>query len=194
MRFDSDLAVRRCVAASIAHSVPKYLCIPKTPHQSSCLQAADSFLTNAAVQTCLMNNLDSNLQSCKLMLFEGRVPSDLEAIFCRGSEWDSGAEHIFIFKVNTAIHLPLHVSISVAQKFVHLSKTSRVMAARVCMYVQANPQATSKEVDQNLSALAALAESSLAGALQTTHGRILCAPFALHVQRHAYCHRLKVPL
>ncbi|BDA48047.1 hypothetical protein COCOBI_11-3040 [Coccomyxa sp. Obi] len=115
--------------------------------------AADSFLSNAAVQTCLTKDLASKLQSRKLVLFEGPVASDLEAIFCRGSEWDSGAEHIFIFK--------------------------------------ATPQATSREVDEHLKQLAALAESSLAGALQTTHGKISSSSYEDSGGTHAMLTRFE---
>ena len=34
---------------------------------------------------------------------EGRVPADLEAIFCRGIEWDSGVEHVLLLQV-LALH------------------------------------------------------------------------------------------
>ncbi|CAL8462957.1 g2491 [Coccomyxa elongata] len=115
--------------------------------------AADSFLSSATVQTCLTTDLASKLQSRKLVLFEGRVASDLEAIFCRGSEWNSGAEHIFIFK--------------------------------------ATPRATFEEVDQHLTQLAALAESSLAGALQTTHGKIWSSEFEDSGGTHAMLTRFE---
>lgn len=69
------------------------------------LQAADSFLGNASVQQTLANELGSASKSNLMVLFNGHVPSDLEAIFCRGSEWDSGAEHAFIFKVSTGAFL-----------------------------------------------------------------------------------------
>lgn len=130
------------------------------------------------MQTCLTYDLASKLQSRKLVLFEGRVASDLEAIFCRGSEWDSGAEHIFIFKVDTINQFPLETSLPAAPICVHLVslEISRLKPVCVCMYVQATPRATFEEVDQHLTQLAALAESSLAGALQTTHGKILCVP------------------
>lgn len=115
--------------------------------------AADSFLSNAAVQTCLTIDVASKLQTRKLVLFDGRVASDLEAIFCRGSEWDSGAEHIFIFK--------------------------------------ATPHATSREVDEYLTQLAAMAESSLAGALQATHGKILSSKFEDSGGTHAMLARFE---
>ncbi len=63
------------------------------------LQAADQFLSNAAVQGVVDHTSANATPRNSVVLFEGRVASDLEAIFCRGSEWDSGAEHAFIFKV-----------------------------------------------------------------------------------------------
>lgn len=79
----------------------------------------------------------------------------------------------------------LNMSFSVVPKCVHLVslETSRLKPTSVCMSAQATPQATSEEVDQHLTQLAALAESSLAGALQTTHGKILCVPIVLHTKQ-----------
>ncbi|KAK9907748.1 hypothetical protein WJX75_009165 [Coccomyxa subellipsoidea] len=96
--------------------------------------AANQFLTSEAVQGVLADDSTSTSQRNTTVLFEGRIASDLEAMFCRGSEWERGAEHAIIFKAAST--------------------------------------ATSEQIEEYLVQLAALAESSLAGALQCTYGKI----------------------
>ena len=65
------------------------------------MQAAEAFLGHAAVQESMAQSLDSG--KCEGVLsisFEGQVESDLEAIFCRGPEWDDGLEHLFLFQAS----------------------------------------------------------------------------------------------
>jgi hypothetical protein len=66
----------------------------------------DAFMEHPAVQKFLAGELQQRCCKHILASFEGQVPSELEAMFCRGAEWDSGVEHLFLLQV---CHLRAHI-------------------------------------------------------------------------------------
>ena len=63
------------------------------------MQKGEAFLGSAAVQAALSKEQGSRCSQHCSYIMEGRVPADLEAIFCRGIEWDSGVEHVLLLQV-----------------------------------------------------------------------------------------------
>ena len=169
------------VHAAVSSSLPLYLCscaqqlsrgVPR--HAWLLSQVADAFLGHAAVQESLAQGMDSGRCEGALSIsFEGQVEAELEAVFCRGPEWDAGLEHLFLFQASpvrpkTWAMQRLHTAVQQCRAW--------VFAAR-----QAPPDSSEEEVDGYLLDLAALAQSSLAGALQSTHGRVRCAGLWLRI-------------
>ncbi|CAL5228940.1 g12169 [Coccomyxa viridis] len=95
-------------------------------------QKGEAFLASPAVQAPLSSEQGKRCSAQSIYIVAGQVPADLEAIFCRGIEWDCGVEHVLL--------------------------------------LQAREGVQDEQLEEQLSQLAALAESSLAGAIQCTHG------------------------
>ena len=64
------------------------------------MQKGEAFLASPAVQTALSKEQGHRCCGQSIYILEGQVPADLEAIFCRGIEWDSGVEHVLLLQVN----------------------------------------------------------------------------------------------
>ena len=64
-----------------------------------CMQKGEAFLASPAVQEALRNEQGRRCSAQFSYILEGQVPADLEAIFCRGIEWDHGVEHVLLLKV-----------------------------------------------------------------------------------------------
>ncbi len=65
----------------------------------TCMQKGEAFLASPPVQAALLKEQGSRCSHHASYLLEGRVPADLETIFCRGIEWDSGVEHVLLLQV-----------------------------------------------------------------------------------------------
>ena len=63
------------------------------------VQKGEAFLGSTAVQAALSKEQGSRCSQHCSYIMEGQVPADLEAIFCRGIEWDSGVEHVLLLQV-----------------------------------------------------------------------------------------------
>ena len=64
-----------------------------------CMQKGEAFLASPAVQKALRNEQGRRCSAQFSYILEGQVPADLEAIFCRGIEWDHGVEHVLLLEV-----------------------------------------------------------------------------------------------
>jgi hypothetical protein len=76
------------------------------------MQVAEAFLGHAAVQDRLAEEVGSRCAAALSLAFEGSVESELEAIFCRGIEWDIGIEHLLLFQACCLLHTCLSRCIS----------------------------------------------------------------------------------
>ena len=63
------------------------------------MQKGEAFLASLAVQTALTKEQGKGCEAHSSYVLEGQVPADLEAIFCRGAEWESGVEHVRLLQV-----------------------------------------------------------------------------------------------
>lgn len=63
------------------------------------MQAADTFLGHPAVQGAVAAEKGVRLDGSLNLTLEGQVEAELEGIFCRGSEWETGGvEHVFLLQ------------------------------------------------------------------------------------------------
>lgn len=65
----------------------------------TCLQKGEAFLASPSVQAALNKEQGIRCSQHASYLLDGKVPADLETIFCRGIEWDSGVEHVLLLQV-----------------------------------------------------------------------------------------------
>ena len=65
----------------------------------TCMQKGEAFLASPSVQAALDKEQGIRRSQHASYLLEGEVPADLETIFCRGIEWDSGVEHVLLLQV-----------------------------------------------------------------------------------------------
>ncbi len=68
-----------------------------------CMQKGEAFLASPAVQAALSSEQGKRCSAQSIYALEGQVPADLEAIFCRGIEWDCGVEHVLLLQVRILI-------------------------------------------------------------------------------------------
>ena len=78
------------------------------------MQVAEAFLGHAAVRGRLAEELGSRCAAALTLTFEGSVEPELEAIFCRGIEWDIGLEHLFLFQARC---LSMHILVILGRLF-----------------------------------------------------------------------------
>lgn len=71
-----------------------------------CMQKGEAFLASPAVQAALAREQAKGCEAHCSYVLEGQVPADLEAIFCRGAEWESGVEHVLLLQVNSRTICP----------------------------------------------------------------------------------------
>ena len=76
-------------------------------------------MSHPAVEGAIAGERGVRLDGRLNLTFEGRVEAELEAIFCRGSEWDTGLEHVFLLQA-----LP-HSQISFCAHKVHLHSINK---------------------------------------------------------------------
>ena len=72
------------------------------------MQKGEAFLASPAVQAALSSEQGKRCSAQSIYVLEGQVPAELEAIFCRGIEWDCGVEHVLLLQVRST-HLMAHV-------------------------------------------------------------------------------------
>ena len=65
------------------------------------MQEGETFLASPAVQAALSSEQGKRCSAQTIYVLEGRVPADLEAIFCRGIEWDCGVEHVLLLQARS---------------------------------------------------------------------------------------------
>ena len=66
------------------------------------MQKGEAFLASPAVQAILSEEQGKRCSAHSIYVLEGQVPADLEAIFCRGIEWDCGVEHVLLLQVDSS--------------------------------------------------------------------------------------------
>ena len=109
------------------------------------------------------------------LLFEARVAPELEALFCRGPEWEAGVSHLFAL----APVAERRAGAGPATPDAHPGACEDRGSAGTG---EAAPGAGdvpggaggSGEVEAYLQDMAGVAQSSLAGAVQATYGRLRC--------------------
>ena len=108
------------------------------------------------------------------LLFEARVPPELEALFCRGPEWEAGVSHIFAL----APVSERQARAGPAQSETHPEQDDRGGSNCPDGAVEAGRGSGGAGDDGVAEAylhdMAEIAQSSLGGAVQATYGRLRC--------------------
>ena len=92
------------------------------------MQKGEAFLASPAVQATLSNEQGQRCSAHSIYVLEGQVPADLEAIFCRGVEWDCGVEHVLLLQVKSSRSSPaVSCKARAFQGHVHISDRIRLI-------------------------------------------------------------------
>lgn len=143
-------------------------------HPCAAPQAAKAFLEHSEVGRVRTAEAPRIARAAAL-LFEARVAPELEALFCRGPEWEAGVSHVFALA-------------PIPERQAGAGPATQDTHPGECEDQGSNgpeeaagagdgPGGTggSGEVEAYLQDMAGVAQSSLAGAVQATCGRLRCA-------------------
>ena len=157
-----------------------------TIHECAAPQAAEAFLEHSEVGRVRTAEAPRIARGAAL-LFEARVAPELEALFCRGPEWEAGVAHVFAL----APVAEGRAGAGPATPDIHPGECEDRGSDGDGEAAGAEDglggACSSSEVEAYLQDMAAVAQSSLAGAVQATYGRLRCVTcFALACASH--CH------
>ena len=140
-------------------------------HPCAAPQAAEAFLEHSEVGRVRAAEAPRIARGAAL-LFEARVALELEALFCRWPEWEAGVSHVFALAPVAERRAGAGPAASDAHPGAFEDRGSDGPAEAA----GDGPGGAcgSSEVEAYLQDMAAVAQSSLAGAVQATYGRLRC--------------------
>ena len=162
-------------------------------HPCAAPQAAEAFLTHNEVGRVRAAEAP-RIAHAAALLFEARVAPELEALFCRGPEWEAGVSHVFALAPVAERQAGAGPARSETHPGGCADRGGDGPGDAAGAGDGPGGAGGSGEVEAYLQDMAAIAQSSLAGAVQATYGRLRCVTcFATaSMRKETVCRRTSI--